>query len=255
MSPKIVSYLTISIICLYSNAQENMNALTKLNQEIGFIPIIHASLYFNVEGVKVFVDPWGEEERYTGLGKADVILITDVHQDHYSEKNIQILIKPETRLYVPQAVYDMMSDELKEKASVMNNGEEVTIEGTEILLYALPMYNLPESSEAFHVKGRGNGYIMERKNFRIYISGDTEDIPEMRSLQNIDVAFVCMNQPYTMTVEQAAEVVVEFRPRLVYPYHFRNGDKTLSDVQRFSEIVEEQGVKCVLSNWYSEVGR
>jgi L-ascorbate metabolism protein UlaG (beta-lactamase superfamily) len=114
------------------------------------------------------------------------------------------------------------------------------------------MYNLPGESESFHVKGRGNGYVLEINGFRIYISGDTDNTPEMRNLKDIDIAFVCMNQPYTMTVENAAEGVKAFKPALVYPYHYRNGDESLSDVQMFTDLVGEAGIKSVQLNWYKE---
>ena len=99
------------------------------------------------------------------------------------------------------------------------------------------MYNLREEAKKFHEKGRGNGYVIEKNDKRVYISGDTEDIPEMRSLQNIDIAFVCMNLPYTMTVENAASAVLDFKPNKVYPYHYR-GTEGLSDVSKFKSLVK-----------------
>ena len=108
------------------------------------------------------------------------------------------------------------------------------------------MYNLAPARASFHAKGRGNGYVLTFGGKRIYLSGDTEDIPEMRSLKNIDVAFVCMNLPYTMTVDQAASAVREFRPKLVYPYHYRG-----SDLAKFKELVgESSGVEVRLRDWY-----
>ena len=113
------------------------------------------------------------------------------------------------------------------------------------------MYNLPESSSSMHTKGRGNGYVVEAGNKVIYISGDTEDIPEMRDLKNIDIAFVCMNLPYTMDINQAASAVLDFKPKIVYPYHYRGKDG-LSDVNEFKKMVNSAnrmiGVR--LLKWY-----
>ena len=113
------------------------------------------------------------------------------------------------------------------------------------------MYNLREEALKFHEKGRGNGYVIENDGMRVYISGDTEDIPEMRNLKDIDVAFVCMNLPYTMTVESAASGVLDFKPTKVYPYHYR-GTEGLSDVAKFKELVNEgdAGIEVVQLDWY-----
>ncbi len=102
------------------------------------------------------------------------------------------------------------------------------------------MYNLPETEDSRHPKGWGNGYVFNMGGRRVYISGDTEDIQEMRNLEDIDVAFVCMNLPYTMGIDQAASAVAEFKPRVVYPYHYRNGDGTLSDVEQFKKMVNDK---------------
>ncbi len=114
------------------------------------------------------------------------------------------------------------------------------------------MYNFPQDSTSFHLKGRGNGYILDWNGFQIYISGDTGNIPEMADLEDIDIAFVCMNLPYTMSVDDAAVAVNTFKPKKVYPYHYRNQDKTFSDVNQFSELVTAEGVECVLLDWYRD---
>jgi L-ascorbate metabolism protein UlaG (beta-lactamase superfamily) len=113
------------------------------------------------------------------------------------------------------------------------------------------MYNLRPEAQKFHEKGRGNGYVLNLGNSRVYFSGDTEDIPEMRSLENIDKAFICMNLPYTMTVDKAAEAVLEFRPKEVYPYHYR-GRPDVSDVGKFRELIEagNSGIEVVQLDWY-----
>ncbi len=113
------------------------------------------------------------------------------------------------------------------------------------------MYNLPETADSRHPKGRGNGYVLEMGDRHIYFSGDTEDIAEMRALKNIDVAFVCMNLPYTMDVNQAASAVLAFKPKVVYPYHYR-GSGGLSDVEAFKKSVNDgdSKIEVRLRNWY-----
>jgi len=115
------------------------------------------------------------------------------------------------------------------------------------------MYNLPEAPDAKHIKGRGNGYLLEMGGKRIYISGDTEDIPEMRALENIDVAFICMNLPYTMDIDQASNAVVDFKPAVVYPYHYR-GNPDMSDTAAFKKLVNDKDdqIEVRLRNWYPD---
>ena len=131
----------------------------------------------------------------------------------------------------------------------MNNGETITKNG--FTIRAIPMYNLREEAKQYHPKGRGNGYVLEKDGKRVYIAGDTEDIPEMRNLENIDVAFVPMNLPYTMPVEAAADAVIDFAPDKVYPYHFR-GQNGKADVQKFKQLVNQSNkdIEVVLANWY-----
>ncbi|MEO8732935.1 MAG: MBL fold metallo-hydrolase, partial [Flavobacteriales bacterium] len=116
---------------------------------------------------------------------------------------------------------------------------------------AMPMYNLPDSPTAFHPKGRGNGYVLTFGGKRIYISGDTQGIPEMRALKNIDIAFVCMNLPYTMDVDEAADAVLAFKPKVVYPYHYRGKDR-FSDVKKFKALVnaKDPAIEVRQEDWY-----
>jgi len=113
------------------------------------------------------------------------------------------------------------------------------------------MYNLPEDANSKHPKGRGNGYLLSIDNKHIYISGDTEDILEMRMLRNIDIAFICMNLPYTMDINQAANAVLEFQPKIVYPYHYR-GKNGYSDITKFKELVntKNKNIEIRIRNWY-----
>jgi L-ascorbate metabolism protein UlaG (beta-lactamase superfamily) len=147
-------------------------------------------------------------------------------------------------------VADKLTDADKAHLVILKNGDETTQSG--ISIRAIPMYNLPESATAMHTKGRGNGYVLTIGGKNIYISGDTQGIPEMRALKNIDVAFVCMNLPYTMDVKEAADAVLAFKPRIVYPYHYR-GTGGLSDVNAFKSLVEagDKHIEVRLRNWYA----
>jgi L-ascorbate metabolism protein UlaG (beta-lactamase superfamily) len=146
-------------------------------------------------------------------------------------------------------VADKLPDADKVQLVILKNNEQTLQSGISIL--AIPMYNLPESSTAMHTKGRGNGYVLTIGGKRIYISGDTQGIPEMRSLKNIDIAFICMNLPYTMDIKEAADAVLAFQPRIVYPYHYRGKDG-LSDVNGFKSLVQagNKNIDVRLRNWY-----
>lgn len=153
---------------------------------------------------------------------------------HVSPETLIALNLSNAKIIVPKAVVDQLPENLKPNAIVMNNGELKDFEAFKI--ETIPMYNLREEALKFHDKGRGNGYVFTFGDQRIYFSGDTEDIPEMRDLKNIDKAFVCMNLPYTMPVENAANAVLKFKPKQVYPYHYR-GTGGKSDVEKFKSIV------------------
>jgi L-ascorbate metabolism protein UlaG (beta-lactamase superfamily) len=202
--------------------------------------IHHASMMVEAAGKVIHVDPWSEGN-YTGLPKADLILITDIHQDHLDPKELASLKKDGTTIIAPAAVAKTVPE-----AKVIANGEKNSWEGWAI--EAVPMYNLkrgPAPGKFYHDKGRGNGYVLTYGGIRFYIAGDTEDIPEMRALKNIDVAFIPMNLPFTMTPEEAAEAVKAFHPKIVYPYHYRG-----SDIQAFAAALAGTGTDVRLRNWY-----
>ena len=181
----------------------------------------------------------------------DIILITDIHGDHFDIKTIEAVKKDSTLLIVPQVVADKLPESDKTNMWILKNDEQVTKQG--IRIKAIPMYNLPESPSAMHTKGRGNGYVLTMGEKNIYISGDTQGIPEMRSLKNIDIAFICMNLPYTMDVQEAADAVLDFEPKIVYPYHYR-GKEGFSDIQEFKKMVEakDKNIEVRIRNWYPE---
>lgn len=212
-------------------------------------PVQHASMILEWGGQVIYVDPHGGIDYYQGQTPPTLILITDVHQDHYDLKTIEAIGGKEVDIVAPAAVAAMMPSEYHEYITELANGMEIEWEGIEI--QAIPMYNLPEADDAFHVKGRGNGYVLNLGGVRLYISGDTEDTPEMRGLENIDIAFLSMNLPYTMNVEQAASAVGDFQPSVVYPYHYRNGDGKQGPVSEFAKMVNREGQTEVrLKDWY-----
>ncbi|MEL7004261.1 MAG: MBL fold metallo-hydrolase [Bacteroidota bacterium] len=215
-------------------------------------PITHGTVAFTWGDYTIYVDPYGGAERFEGLKKPDIILITDIHGDHLNLKTLESLDLSSSRLFVPQAVMDELPATLKNQAQVLQNGSSTTFSGIEIS--AIPMYNLPDDETARHTRGRGNGYILNIGGMRFYLSGDTEDIPEMRDLKDIDVAFVCMNLPYTMDVDQAASAVLDFKPNIVYPYHYR-GKGGLSDVEAFKKTVVDgnKNIEVRLKNWYPDM--
>ncbi|MDQ6815492.1 MAG: MBL fold metallo-hydrolase [Bacteroidota bacterium] len=214
--------------------------------ELTIQPITHATMVLSYHKKNIYIDPTGGPEAFKGLAAPDLILITDIHGDHFDPKTLQAINTANATMVVPQAVADKLPTDMnKQKLVILKNGDNKMVEG--IAITAIPMYNLPEAPDAFHTKGRGNGYVLNIGGKNLYISGDTEDIPEMRALKNIDIAFVCMNLPYTMDVNQAAQAVLAFKPKVVYPYHYRG-----QDVNTFKSLVntDDKNIEVRLRNWY-----
>jgi L-ascorbate metabolism protein UlaG (beta-lactamase superfamily) len=209
-------------------------------------PIEHASFVLEAGDRRIAFDPVGGAGRSPALEGVDVVLVTDIHGDHFDASTLQALAEVGAAIVVPVAVAERLPPELREQATVLENGQSTRIDG--IAVEAVPMYNLTSDR---HPKGRGNGYVVTMSGLRIYVSGDTEDIPEMRELEDIDVAFVCMNMPYTMDVERAADAVVDMEPRIVFPYHYR-GQDGFSDVGRFEQLVREgnEAIEVRRLDWY-----
>lgn len=223
--------------------------VAKDTDSIEILPVSHATSVIKWGDVVFYTDPTGGAEAFSGMEKPDFILITDIHGDHMDAKTLQALELGNTPIIVPQAVRDALPKDMHNQLVVLNNGQSQEFMGFDI--EAIPMYNLPEDPESRHIKGRGNGYVLEKNGTRLYIAGDTEDIPEMRNLKDIDIALVPMNLPYTMDVDQAADGVLAFAPKKVYPYHYR-GQEGLADVEKFRELVnaKNKNIEVVLLNWY-----
>jgi L-ascorbate metabolism protein UlaG (beta-lactamase superfamily) len=187
---------------------------TKSNKEVVITFIKHGSLMLTYGGKHIQVDPVSQYADYATFPKADVILITHEHPDHLDLKAIQMITKNTTELIANEASQKKIG-----KGKALKNGDKATILGS-VTLEAVPAYNTTPERKMYHPRYRDNGYVLTFDGLRIYIAGDTEDIPELKNLKNIDVAFLPVNQPYTMTVEQAANAAKMFSPKVLYPYHY-----------------------------------
>ena len=218
--------------------------------DITIQPITHSTLVLQWKGKTIYVDPYGGAEKFKGLAAPDIILITDIHSDHMNLTTLKGLDTKNAKFIVPKAVADLLKKDYEKQLVIMKNGG-MHVEG-EIFISALPMYNLPENTNSRHPRGRGNGYFMNLGGKGIYISGDTEDIREMRKMIGVDIAFVCINQPYTMDINQAASAVLDFKPKIVYPYHYR-GKPDMSDTAAFKKLVNAKNPKIEvrLRDWYA----
>ncbi len=215
-------------------------------------PISHATMVLEWDGATIYVDPVGKTGTFEANPAPELFLVTDIHGDHFKVPTLQEVSTPSSLLIVPQAVANQLPANFDVPTKILDNNATHSWNGFTIT--AIPMYNLREEAKEFHEKGRGNGYLIEKNGKRVYISGDTEDIPEMRNLENIDIAFVCMNLPYTMPVNSAAEAVLEFSPKIVYPYHYRGVDG-LSDVSKFEELVTQENPDITVRqlDWYPDL--
>jgi L-ascorbate metabolism protein UlaG (beta-lactamase superfamily) len=206
-------------------------------------PVNHASFVVGWNGKMIYNDPVGSATLYATFGRADLILVSHSHTDHYSNSTLASVLATGGRIIAPQAVYDSMTAALKASTTVLVNGASTTALGATI--DATPAYN------SNHPLGTGNGYVLTLGGTRFYMSGDTGPIAEMRVLANIDVAFLSMNVPFTMDITQAATQVRAFRPRVVYPYHFRNQDNSLANLTSFKQQVgADLGIEVRIRTWY-----
>ena len=230
--------------------------------EITIQPLGHGSVHVRHGPHSIWVDVVGEGpppppgvtpkdperaaarlSRLRGLKPPTMILVTDIHGDHLDHHAIATLRTATTAVLLPAAAAKNVTD-----AMVIANGESRTVNG--VTVEAVPMYNLqrgPQPGQLFHDKGRGNGYIVTLGGKRLYFAGDTECTPEMKALTNIDVAFLPMNLPYTMTPLEAAECAKVFKPKIVYPYHYQG-----QDPKAFATAVEGSGIEVRLRNWYQK---
>lgn len=180
----------------------------------------HGSLMFEVNQTVIHVDPVGQFGDYSLLSQADLILITHDHYDHLDLSAIKKIAKSDTKIIIPSVCKKAVPE-----GFIMQKGASTTFNN--ISIEAVPAYNIKhknDKGEFFHPKGVGNGYVLTFGNFKVYVAGDTENTPEMKSLKNIDVAFLPMNLPFTMTPEMVADAARSFKPKILYPYHYGNTD-------------------------------
>jgi len=223
-----------------SRAQAQTQTFETSGGVVKITPIYHASLLIEAGGKNIYVDP-AKPANFSNLPVADLILITDIHGDHMDPGSISQISKSGTEIFAPPAVVKTVST-----AQPISNGETKT--WNDWTIEAIPMYNIqrgPSPGQLYHTKGRGNGYVLTYGGKRFYFSGDTENIPEMRALKNIYVAFVCMNLPYTMPPDEAAQAVKAFHPQIVIPYHYRG-----SDLNLFKNDLQGTGIEMRLLDWY-----
>jgi len=191
--------------------------------EMGISFLGHGSLMFTLEEKVIHIDPFSRVADYANLPKADLILITHEHQDHLDASALEEIRTDNTTIVLTE-----LCDQQIDGGIVMRNGDMSVIQG--LTIEAIPAYNLihtRESGDPFHPCGHGNGYVLTIGNTRIYIAGDSENTPEMMSLSNIDIAFLPMNLPYTMTPEMVADAAHAIKPSILYPYHFGSTDTSL----------------------------
>ena len=206
-------------------------------------PIYHASTLIEAGGKVIYVDP-AKPSDFTGLPPADLILISDIHGDHMDADAVKTLSKAGTQIIAPPSVAEAKA---VTPTKTLANGE--TTKWDKWTINAIPMYNIVrkrDNGEPYHTKGRGDGFVMTFGGKRFYFSGDTEGIPEMRALKNIDVAFICMFDRPTMSPEEAADAVLAFHPKVAIPYHYGTSDPKI-----FAQKLQGSGIDVRLLNWYA----
>lgn len=228
---KVLILLVLSVTALFADFEKDTIATADGDLNITFIG--HGTLYFEWKNIVVHVDPWSRLADYSSLPKADVILITHQHGDHLDPAAIQSVSGEKTIILLTQACTDKVSGQ------VMKNGEMKEIVG--LTIKAVPAYNIRhkrDGDQPFHPKGEGNGYVITFGDVTVYVAGDTENVPEMADLTGtIDIAFLPMNLPYTMSLAMAADAANMIAPKILYPYHF--GD---TDVQQLVNLLKDDTI-------------
>ena len=209
---------------------------TKSGKTVRFHALMHSCIRVEYDGREIEIDPVAKLGNrtvdYTVFPKADYILVTHEHGDHYDAATLRLLSDDKTQLITNKRCADMYGS-----GRVMANGDKVQI-AEDITVEAIPAYNTTEGRQQFHPKGRDNGYILSLDGLRIYIAGDTEDIPEMASVKDIDIAFLPCNQPYTMTPEQLVRAAKVVRPKVLFPYHYGQTDVSSIPTQLQAEGID-----------------
>ena len=207
---------------------------TKSGKTVKFHALVHASIRMEYDGKEIEIDPvtnlGNKTINYSAMPKADYIFITHEHGDHFEKEAIKQLTGDKTQLITNKRCADMLG-----YGKMMSNGQQSTFK--DISVEAVPAYNTTEGRTQFHPKGRDNGYILTIDGLRIYIAGDTEDIPEMQGIKDIDIAFMPCNQPYTMTTEQLVKAAKTVKPKVLFPYHYGQ-----TDVKGIPSLLKDCGI-------------
>ena len=222
MERTIIASLALLLSLGLQAAQKEDTFETPNGKKIVIHHIKHASVYIEYDGKHIYIDPVGDLEPKTDFSlypKADVLLVTHEHFDHYDHQALNKLAGIRTAIYSNRSVYGKYT-----RGIAIANGDSVVI-APDFKIWAVPAYNTTEGREQFHPKGRDNGYILQLDGLRIYLAGDTEDIPEMADVKDIDIAFLPCNQPYTMTIDQLVRAAKTVKPRVLFPYHY--GDTSI----------------------------
>jgi L-ascorbate metabolism protein UlaG (beta-lactamase superfamily) len=218
-----VRWLGVAMVTLTAMAAPQVLEKDVLKTTAGDLEITmigHGTLMFRLGGKVIHVDPYGKLADYATLDKADLVLITHGHGDHLDPAALAAIRSPKTQVVVAAICEGKVAG-----AETLRNGDTRSFQG--FAISAVPAYNIVQKrpdGTPFHPKGEGNGYVLAFGDSKIYVAGDTENIPEMKALKGITAAFLPMNLPYTMTPEQVAEAVRAFRPKILYPYHFGDTD-------------------------------
>ncbi len=221
------------IVTRFSLAGFEQDTIKTSNGDLTITFVGHGTLYVEWNDKVIHVDPWSRLADYSTLPKADVILITHQHGDHLSPDAIKAVSSEKTKIILTEQCTG------KADGEVMKNGDVTTVAGIEVK--AVPAYNIKhkrDSGQPFHPKGEGNGYVFTLGDKTVYIAGDTENVPEMTDLKGtVDIAFLPMNVPYTMTPDMAADAAKKISPRIIYPYHY--GD---TDVQQLVDLLKNENI-------------
>ena len=242
MKSTIPFLLAMSLFSLFAKADTNPVAAASTDafeapngKTVAFTCIKHASIRIQYDGLEIQIDPVGAKcepaTDYARFPKADLILVTHEHFDHFDRDAIAALRKEGTAIYANPAVQGMLGD-----GTALRNGERAQVR-EDVSIEAVPAYNTTPGREKFHPKGRDNGYVLTLGGFRIYLAGDTEDIPEMADVKDVDVAFLPVNQPYTMTPEQAARAAKTVQPKVLFPYHYSQ-----TPIQKVADLLAGSGI-------------
>jgi L-ascorbate metabolism protein UlaG (beta-lactamase superfamily) len=241
---KGVTSLVLALALVPMAARAQNNTIPADEGPITFTAIQHASVQVEWSGRVIQVDP--AQGDFSRAKPADMVILTDIHGDHLNTDIVARIRKSGGPVVMPEAVRAQVGDKIPGPIQVMENGQKKEI--FSIPIEAVPMYNLtrgPSAGQFFHTKGRGNGYVLTMGGKRVYFAGDTECTPEMKALKNIDVAFLPMNLPYTMTPVEAADCAKVFKPKIVYPYHYQ-GQKP----EEFEAALKGSGIEVRMLNWY-----